>query len=335
MMSDATPDPIASVDALDALVPPSKITPLTQSKSDIQGLLQACFHFGMFGVAALFIPYSALSLLSLAFIASFFFCGLHECVHRTAFKRKWLNDGFAHVFGFLSVRPACHYRYYHWQHHKYTGNPQLDSELQAGSLLDVPVDSPVTYLWYLSGVPFWMDAVSSIVRHAVGNCSEIYLANERARRQVRNEARIYLALYCVLAAVGVAKTAARSALLQHWILPTLLGQPFTRFYLLAEHRGRKESPIILENTRTITNTNPLYRKLAWNMPYHVEHHAWPGVPFWKLRDAHELVVEAGGDTLLDSGELHPELSASSGRTGYVDFNWRFWKMLVRSKRGEA
>lgn len=30
------------------------------------------------------------------------------------------------------------------------------------------------------------------------------------------------------------------------------------------------------------------------MPYHVEHHAWPNVPFHKLQAAHELVKDVGG-----------------------------------------
>jgi fatty acid desaturase len=41
------------------------------------------------------------------------------------------------------------------------------------------------------------------------------------------------------------------------------------------------------NTRT-TFTTGLVRFLAWNMPYHAEHHAWPSVPFHKLPDLHRI-----------------------------------------------
>ena len=44
---------------------------------------------------------------------------------------------------------------------------------------------------------------------------------------------------------------------------------------------------MFENTRT-TFTNRAIRFLAWNMPYHAEHHAYPAVPFYKLPDFHEL-----------------------------------------------
>ena len=38
---------------------------------------------------------------------------------------------------------------------------------------------------------------------------------------------------------------------------------------------------MLENSRT-TYTNALVRFLAWNMPFHAEHHAWPSIPFHAL-----------------------------------------------------
>jgi fatty acid desaturase len=39
------------------------------------------------------------------------------------------------------------------------------------------------------------------------------------------------------------------------------------------------------NTRT-TFTTALVRFLAWNMPYHTEHHVFPQVPFHRLPDLH-------------------------------------------------
>ena len=44
---------------------------------------------------------------------------------------------------------------------------------------------------------------------------------------------------------------------------------------------------MLENSRT-TTTNAIVRWLAWNMPYHAEHHAYPTVPFYRLPALHLL-----------------------------------------------
>ena len=333
--AQGSPDPIASADALDRLVPRSQIRALSQTRSNAKGWAQVAFHFFLILLAQLLLTpiSSAASLLATAFVSAFYFNGLHETVHRTAFRSNVLNDVFAQIFGMLCLRPARHYYHYHWQHHRHTGNPELDSELQPG-FLDFPVTSIGSYLLYLSGIPFWIDAVIGTVRHAMGYCPEAYLTNARARREVTVEARIYLTLYCVIGTLAVAVGKSISVpLLRLWVLPALLGQPFLRFYLLAEHRGRKNSPIIYENTRSIVGTNGLYRKLAWQMPYHTEHHAWPSVPFHKLEEAHELLMSAnngngedtpnsGGNSLFESGEMYPDLY-QSGRGGYVGFNRKF------------
>lgn len=327
---DSSQDPIASMDALDALVPRHEITPLIKQKSNVQGTLQVFWHLSLFVLAAI-MSSPPLSILGMAFVAAFFFNGLHETVHGTAFRSKRWNNVVAQCFGFLTARPARHYFYYHWQHHKYTGNKELDSELQEGSFLDIPVETLLGYLFYLSGIPFWIDAISSIVRHACGACPEVYLQNNKAREQVIFEARIYLLLYTVLTVLATASKSLSSVLLKFWLFPALLGQPFLRFYLLAEHRGRTASPLIYENTRTM-QTNLFFRRLAWNMPYHMEHHAWPSIPFHKLGDAHVLLIEATAasdenQSLLEHGE---QIDSSSGTGGYIRFHYRFLRNLFRS-----
>ena len=70
-----------------------------------------------------------------------------------------------------------------------------------------------------------------------------------------------------------------------WLLPLALGFPVLRLYLLAEHDRCEEVADMLRNTRT-TLTNRAVRFLAWNMPFHAEHHAAPSVPFHKLPELH-------------------------------------------------
>lgn len=74
-------------------------------------------------------------------------------------------------------------------------------------------------------------------------------------------------------------------LLLVWLLPLLRGAPFLRVYLLAEHARCPHGSSMLDNTRTPLTTR-LVRVLAWNMPYHAEHHAFPAVPFHKLPAFH-------------------------------------------------
>jgi fatty acid desaturase len=49
------------------------------------------------------------------------------------------------------------------------------------------------------------------------------------------------------------------------------------------------------NTRT-TFTTTVVRFLAWNMPYHTEHHVWPTVPFHRLPALHGMMRDHLGVT---------------------------------------
>ena len=89
-------------------------------------------------------------------------------------------------------------------------------------------------------------------------------------------------------------------------MPVLFGQPFLRAYLLAEHARCPHVANMLENTRT-TFTTALVRFVAWNMPYHAEHHAYPAVPFHKLPRFHQIV----------------RAHLRSTERGYVRFHRRF------------
>ena len=97
-----------------------------------------------------------------------------------------------------------------------------------------------------------------------------------------------LAIYVLIAAASVYWES--SLVIWTWIVPALLGQPFLRLFLLAEHTNCPHVENMFENTRT-TFTTRLVRLVSWNMPFHAEHHALPTVPFHKLPDLHEAVRE--------------------------------------------
>jgi fatty acid desaturase len=151
------------------------------------------------------------------------------------------------------------------------------------------------YLGYVSGIPVWISHLSGLVRNAAGRCEDEYVPAGK-RRAVRNEALLMIAAYLALFLGSLALNS--PVLIYVWLIPLLIGQPFLRLYLLAEHGRCAYVASMLENSRT-TYTNWLVRRLAWNMPYHAEHHAYPAVPFHKLPDLHRLaeqhllVTEAG------------------------------------------
>ena len=68
----------------------------------------------------------------------------------------------------------------------------------------------------------------------------------------------------------------------------MAGEPIQRIIRVAEHVGCDESPDLLRNTRT-TLTNRFVNAIAWQMPYHAEHHLFPNVPFHALPAVHSRV----------------------------------------------
>lgn len=270
----------------------------SESRSDFQGTAQSLFHFGLISLFAilnyrfwiedrLILCFSFMFLE--AFCVSFLFCPLHELVHKTAFRTKWINVFLAHFVGLLTFRPPHHYKLYHYAHHRHTGDKNLDPELE-NSWLDPTLDSLGSYLLYLSAIPFWISRCSTLIRHARGISfiNERYIRTKENKSDICLESRIFLFIYfVVVSSLCVWSLQFRDFILVCWILPSIIGQPFLRYYLLAEHTGCKQGSLMHENTRT-TITNWIYRRLAWNMSFHSEHHAWPQVPFHMLPHLFEM-----------------------------------------------
>jgi fatty acid desaturase len=256
-------------------------------RSDAKGLARLGAHLGLLAMTGAFIAWSygtawlVLAILVHGVVLDFLFCPLHEAVHRTAFQRRWLNDAVAWIAGPLLLLPPGYFRLFHFAHHRFTQDPARDPELAAGKPASL-----AGLLWHISGLPNWRARLKVTLRHALLGCvPEPFIPPDRHRAIIR-EARIVWAIYLL---IGVGSLVLRSdAALIYWILPAMAGQPFLRLFLLAEHTGCPNIAEMFANTRT-TYTNAAVRLLTWNMPFHVEHHAYPSVPFHALPAANRLV----------------------------------------------
>lgn len=205
----------------------------------------------------------------------FLFTLEHEATHRTPFASRWLNEGVGHVCGVLLLLPFTWFRYFHLAHHRWTNIAGLDPELE-GTKPETRAD----WLRHVSGWPYWRGMAGVTWRLALGRERAAYLPEPALPRMAR-EARVLLAIYA-LAALSLLWS---PTLLWVWVLPVILGQPVLRLYLLAEHGDCPQVADMFLNTRT-TFTTGAVRFLAWNMPYHTEHHVFPQVPFHRLPALH-------------------------------------------------
>lgn len=265
-----------------SLISPEALKQLTR-RSDLKGLAQLAIHLLLIATTAFAVTLSMHSiwlvpaLLAHGIVLVFVFAPLHETIHYTAFRRRWLNNSVAALFGFILFLPFQYFRHYHYLHHRHTQNPDKDPEL-----IDKRPLGGAGLLWQISGIPIWQWHLTMLWQHAAGHVPESYM-EKRLHATIIVEARIHVALYLLLFIVSL--ITANTFLLFHWIIPIVLGQPFLRLYLLAEHSGCDLGDNMLENSRT-TYTSPLINLLAWNMPYHAEHHYRASVPFHALPALH-------------------------------------------------
>jgi fatty acid desaturase len=271
-------------------------------KSDRAGLVHLAWHWGLIVLFGLLIaarvPFWWLLMLPQGILIVFLFTLLHEAVHLTPFRSPWINEAVARVCGFILCLPSDWFRYFHFAHHRYTQDPENDPELSSPK-----PDTLWQYIRHVSGLPIWWGAIKGLFINAADQNRGAYIP-PKGYAKVRNEARVMILLYAVLAGLSIYFHTA--VIVWVWLLPALVGQPFLRLYLLAEHGRCPFVANMLENTRT-TKTTWLVRKLAWNMPYHAEHHSYPGVPFHRLPEFHAVI------------ESHLKVVED----GYVRFNQKF------------
>ena len=208
------------------------------------------------------------------------FTPLHETTHRTPFRSLWLNRAVGWLGGFVLILPPEGFRLFHMAHHRHTQDPARDPELIGAK--------PLTrgrYVWLLTGIPYWMSQIAGLITTARGRAEAPWIP-PASRRAVVREARVYLALYLLLAVFGIVFRSDLPLLL--WVIPVLLGQPVLRAVLMAEHAGCPQTADRMANTRT-TFAGRGFNLIFWNANLHIEHHFAPGVPFHALPKLHAML----------------------------------------------
>ncbi len=289
---------------------------LLGKRSDARGLLRLLGHTSAIAaIGALYgwaiargapLPVQALAALALGFTLVTMFAAMHEAVHRTAFKTRWLNDLVAWFAGLLSFYNGTFYRPYHGWHHRFTQLPGQDPELE-----DKKPTGWLSYVVELSAVPWWLGKLRTYYKLALGRTGSYGFLNETNAPGVVRSVRLQLLTYGVAIALSV--WLGHPYFVTFWLLPVAIAQPLLRAILLAEHMGCTNDADMLSNTRTTYTVWPV-RFLMWEMPYHAEHHRYPALPFFVLERTHVA--------------LEPHL-AQVARSGYSGLHVEFVKAFKK------
>lgn len=271
-------------DFLKALSPDAKAR-LT-ARDDAKGLRHLALHAGLIVLCGVLIaariPFWELLMIPQGILIAFLFTLQHEATHKTPFASERLNEWVGWACGVLLVQPFLWFRYFHLMHHRYTNIAGKDPELDG---LPKPDNWPA-FLWHLSCIDYWKAKAVVLWANSFGTLDAVYLP-ERIHPRLRREARGMMAIY---AGALLFTLLVSPVLIWIWLVPLLIGFPVLRLYLLAEHAHCPNVANMFRNTRT-TFTNTVVRFVAWNMPYHIEHHVFPQVPFHRLPDFHMHIRE--------------------------------------------
>jgi fatty acid desaturase len=265
--------------------------------SDGAGARQTLSHLGAIGVTGtlLWLTWGSVWAVPLFMIhgtlINFLYAGQHELSHGTVFRTRWLNEWVGRCFGFVLFYPRTFDQVQHMAHHRYTQDWTRDGELARGRY------TLKSYLLWMSGLNYWYTRWRRIVRFSLGIVTEPYLPAYRRTELVR-EARVHFAGYTLIACVSL--FAHSAAVLILWLAPMCVMKFTHQLQNTIEHLGLPHDDNMLTNTRS-TRTNALVRWMAWQMPYHTAHHAFPGVPFHRLHELNKILF-------TDRGTAPPTMS---------------------------
>jgi fatty acid desaturase len=262
-------------------------------RANLPGLIRSISHYALIALVGTLIwqvatRYGVVWAIPLiiiqGYLIAFLFMAVHEAAHKTVFTSRRLNEILGHVSSLMIVLPYEHYALFHWDHHRFTQDPDRDPELVTATIPSSDTRLAIAY----TGIVQLTNRIRLLVRRALTGQAVAPWIPESKQGMVVREARIYALVYLALLIASIALSS--TMLLWCWLVPLYVGQLFLRPYLYAEHTGCERTRSAYENTRT-TYTDALTKWFTWNMPFHVEHHAYPSVPFHALPKLNAIIDE--------------------------------------------
>lgn len=209
----------------------------------------------------------------------------HELAHGTPFRSRWLNEVFFHFSSFITLSEGNFYRWRHSRHHTHTIIVGRDPEIQS-----VRPPQLVTLIINLFNLKTVIVTARDFLKRAAGDLGAgHHFVPEVEQKKVIRSAQAYLALVALIVLICFVIGSWLPLLLT--IGPRVVGAPLYAILHFTQHAGLDEDVYDHRlNSRTIY-MNPVFRFLYGNMNYHIEHHMFPMVPYYRLPELHELIKD--------------------------------------------
>ena len=202
---------------------------------------------------------------------------MHEGIHGNLFRNRRLNRWVGFLAGAPTMLPVSGFGANHLLHHKHTRTEQDPDELMHMSE-SRKGRSLIFYSWFVIGTILFGLHIPGVVKN---RCTK---AEQKA---VRLE-RVLIFLTVISLLVAAYYFSFLNVLLHCWFIPLLVASFLVNIRGWAEHQlTNTDHP--LTQTRTVTSSR-FYSFLNINLNYHLEHHLFPGVPWYNLPALHRLLL---------------------------------------------
>lgn len=233
-------------------------------------------------------------LLAIVFFNSFSL--LHECGHGTASRWPWLNTIIGHLASVFAFIPYFPWKYIHQKHHLWTANLEQDPVLKSlRTFRDRGVPRLAALSWR-SWIP-----VGALLQHVVYLTYPLAMRREGelpAAKAWRSAVSVvfmpagWLALWWLFPDL-VRPVNLALAIFIHLVVEELVNLPH---HVDMPTVGGKLPPWDQHiGTRSCYYPRGLSELICLNFNFHIEHHLFPDLPWFRLRHARALVKPALGD----------------------------------------
>jgi fatty acid desaturase len=200
---------------------------------------------------------------------------MHEALHGNLFRSARLNRWTTFAFGVPAFFSGTAYKVAHLNHHRQTRTKQDQDEIS--NVCKTPAQYRVIfYALFFTATYVYLFTV--LPRTAI----QIGTYRERCAIALEYAAIVVICSSVIIWGVGTGRA---NCLLWYWILPMQVAMFLSNIRGLSEHLCTSMDHV-LEKTRTI-RSNGLVSFLMLNLNYHLEHHLFPGVPWYNLRKVHQ------------------------------------------------
>ncbi len=215
---------------------------------------------------------------------------MHEGIHGTLFKHRRWDRWYGFIMAVPSLFSITAYGVNHLLHHRHNRTREDPDEFTnvtaSKSLLSI-----FYYVWIVFGMVIYSFRIPYVA-----------ITKGSAKERIQVVVEHALVLMCLAGIVYLCwRNGCLDTLVHVWLIPLAVAAFLGNVRGWAEHTCTGPGHPLTE-TRTVTS-NRLFSFLNINLNYHLEHHLFPGVPWYNLPKVHRVLLddyEAAGASIYRS-----------------------------------